>query len=78
MPGVSVVIITKDEAANLEAALASAAWADERIVVDAGSADGTVEIARRMADRVEVRGWPGYGVKRHGGTRGRTGQRASG
>lgn len=64
MPGVSVVIITRNEAANIEAALVSAAWADERIVVDAGSADGTVEIARRMADRVEVRDWPGYGAQK--------------
>jgi glycosyltransferase involved in cell wall biosynthesis len=57
---VSVTIITKNEAARLEAALASVAWADEIVVVDAGSTDATAEIARRATDRVFVEGWPGF------------------
>ena len=65
MPGVSVTIITRNESANIEPALASVAWADERIVVDAESTDDTVARARPLADRVEVRAWPGYGAQKN-------------
>jgi glycosyltransferase involved in cell wall biosynthesis len=57
---VSVTVITYNEAANVAAALESVAWADERIVVDAESADETVAVASPLADRVVVRRWPGY------------------
>src|SRR5207249_807606 len=56
----SVTIITKNEAAHIAAALESVAWADERIVVDCGSTDATVAIARQFTDRVVCREWPGY------------------
>ena len=56
----SVTIITKNEAARLEAALASVAWADEIVVVDAGSSDATADLARRASARVFVEGWPGF------------------
>jgi glycosyltransferase involved in cell wall biosynthesis len=56
----SVTIITKNEAADIGAALKSVAWADEIIVVDSQSTDGTVAIARQYTDRVVVREWPGY------------------
>jgi glycosyltransferase involved in cell wall biosynthesis len=57
---VSVTIIAKNEAAHIAAALESVAWANERIVVDSESTDDTVAIARRLADQVVVRPWPGY------------------
>ena len=64
MPPVSVpvtaTLITFNEAANIEAALRSLAWADEIIVVDSESTDDTVAIARRYTDKVIVRPWPGY------------------
>ena len=60
MPKLSVTVITRDEAANLAAALESVAWADEIVVVDSESADATVEVARRYTSRVIVRPWPGY------------------
>jgi glycosyltransferase involved in cell wall biosynthesis len=60
VPKLSVTIITRDEAADIGDALASVAWADELIVVDSGSTDDTVAIARRHTDRVIVREWPGY------------------
>lgn len=60
MPRVSVTIITLDEEAHIGAAIDSAAWADEVIVVDSGSRDATVEIARARGARTVVREWPGY------------------
>ena len=60
MPKLSVTVITRNESADIEAALASVSWADERIVVDSHSTDDTVALARRHADRVEIRDWPGY------------------
>ena len=60
MPKVSVTIITLDEAAHIAAAIDSAAWADEVVVVDAGSRDGTPDLARARGARVETRAWTGY------------------
>jgi len=62
---VSVTVITRDEAANIEACLASVAWADEVLVVDCGSTDRTVEIARHTRARVIVKDWPGYGAQKN-------------
>jgi glycosyltransferase involved in cell wall biosynthesis len=60
VPPVTVTVITKNEADALADALRSVAWADEIIVVDAESTDGTVDIARQFTDRVYVRPWNGY------------------
>jgi len=61
----TVTVITHNESANIAAALESVSWADEIIVVDAHSSDDTVAIARRLATRVEVRDWPGYGPQKN-------------
>ena len=65
MPAISATIITFNEAAHLKAALESVAWADEIVVVDSGSTDGTADIARELATRVEVRDWPGYAAQKN-------------
>lgn len=65
MPPVSVTIITRNEASNIDACLASVAWADERIVVDCGSADDTVARAAKAGARVVVRDWPGYAAQKN-------------
>jgi glycosyltransferase involved in cell wall biosynthesis len=65
VPALSVTIITFNEAAHIAAAVASVAWADEVIVIDSGSTDGTVDIARQLAARVEVRAWPGYAAQKN-------------
>jgi glycosyltransferase involved in cell wall biosynthesis len=57
---VSVIIITRNEAAHIDAVLQSVSWADEVIVVDAESTDDTVALARRHASQVLVRPWQGY------------------
>ena len=65
MPRLSVTIITLNEATHIEACLASVAWADEVLVVDSGSTDGTPDLARARGARVIVRGWPGYSEQKN-------------
>jgi glycosyltransferase involved in cell wall biosynthesis len=65
VPKLSVTVITKNEAADLAAALESVRWADEIIVVDSGSSDDTVAIARQFTDRVVVRDWEGYAAQKN-------------
>ena len=48
----SVLVPAKNEAMHLRACLDSARWAEEVVVVDSGSSDGSLEIARAVADRV--------------------------
>ncbi len=62
----SVIIITKNEAANIAECLKSVSFADEFIVVDSGSTDGTVELARALGAVVEVTpDWPGFGPQKN-------------
>ena len=65
MPRLTVTVITRNEAANIDEALASVAWADEVIVIDSESTDGTADLARRRGARVEVRAWPGYSAQKN-------------
>ena len=61
----SAVVITRNEEQRLATCLASLAWADEIVVVDAESTDRTVEIARGFTDRVVVRPWPGFAAQKN-------------
>lgn len=65
MGSLSVIIITKNEAANIRACLESVAWADEIVVVDSGSTDDTVSIAREFTQQVYEHGWPGFGKQKN-------------
>ena len=65
MPKVTATLITLNEAAHIAAALASVGWADEIVVIDSGSADDTVSLARAAGARVEVRPWPGYSAQKN-------------
>lgn len=48
----SVVIITKNEESRIKACLESVKWADEIIVVDSGSEDNTLKIAREYTEKI--------------------------
>jgi len=60
MNKISVVIITKNEAQNISDCLESVKWADEIIVVDSGSDDETISIAKRFTDKVLINEWKGF------------------
>jgi len=60
----SVAIITRDAAAQLPSCLASTAFADEIVVVDSGSSDGTIDLAARLGARVVQKEWLGYGAQK--------------
>ena len=62
----SVIIITRNEAANIEACLRSVSFADEIVVLDSGSTDGTDELARAMGASVHFSAdWPGFGAQKN-------------
>jgi glycosyltransferase involved in cell wall biosynthesis len=61
---VSVVVLTQDEEPNIARCLASVAWADQVVVVDSGSADDTVSIARSLGAEVVQQPWLGYSAQR--------------
>ncbi len=61
----SVAIITLNEADNLARTLASVGFADEIVVVDSGSTDGTVEIARTFGAKVFVEDWKGFAAQKN-------------
>ncbi|MDO8310827.1 MAG: glycosyltransferase family 2 protein, partial [Sideroxyarcus sp.] len=66
MSSLSVILITKNEAANIRPCLESVVWADEIIVVDSGSMDDTVALAREMGAQVYVHAdWPGFGPQKN-------------
>ena len=57
---ISATIITLNEAEHIRDACASVNWADEILVVDSESTDGTPEIARQCGARVISHPWPGF------------------
>lgn len=65
MARLSAVMIVKNEALVIAACLERLTWADEIVVLDGGSSDATLEIARQYTDKVSVEAdWQGYGVQR--------------
>jgi len=58
---VSAVVITLNEEGNIQRCLESLGFCAERLVVDSGSRDQTVTIARRLGARVIHQEWLGFG-----------------
>jgi glycosyltransferase involved in cell wall biosynthesis len=61
----SVVVLTRNEEANLPGCLASLRFAAQVVVVDAQSNDRTRELARKAGAEVHVRPWPGFTAQRN-------------
>ena len=72
-PRLSVVVITLNEEDRIQECLASVTWADEIIVVDAGSGDKTVALAREFTDHVTIRAWEGFAAQKNFGIERATG-----
>lgn len=62
---VTIVIPTLNEAAQIADCVRHVAWADEVIVADAGSADGTADRARAAGARVLIGSWPTIAAQRN-------------
>ena len=60
----SVVVLTKNVEDKLEDCLKSCQWVDDVVVVDSGSHDKTIEIAKSYGAYVINQGWMGYGLQR--------------
>ncbi len=65
MPRLSVIIIARNEAANIGACLDSVAFADEKIVVDSESDDATAQIATAKGARVVQHPFNGFGPQKN-------------
>ena len=61
----SLIVITRDAAVDLAACIASAPFAAETVVVDSGSRDDTVAVARRAGARVVDHAFEGYGAQKN-------------
>lgn len=63
----SAVVITLNCVSQLAECLDSLAFADEIVVVDAGSTDGTAELADARGARLVRHGWMGFGAQKQFG-----------
>ena len=65
MNKLSVVIICKDEESNIAECIMSISWADEIVVIDGGSKDETIDIAKKYTDNVFINEWKGFANQRN-------------
>lgn len=61
----SAVVITLNAAATLDRCLESVAFADEIVIVDSGSTDATLDIARRHNAVIIEEQWRGFGAQKN-------------
>ncbi|MCP4836034.1 MAG: glycosyltransferase family 2 protein [Phycisphaera sp.] len=64
-PSITAYVIAYNEAEKIEAAISSVLWADEVILADSHSTDGTIEIAERLGARVVQIDFDGFGKLRN-------------
>ena len=63
---ISIIVITKNEADDIRECLKSISWADEIIILDSGSSDDTVKIAREFSKLVYIsQDWQGFGIQKN-------------
>ena len=66
MTKLAVIVITKNEARNIQACLQSVGFADQIVVLDSGSTDGTADLAKGMgAELNQSPDWPGFGIQKN-------------
>ena len=62
---ISITLITLNSEKNLESVLEAVSWADEIVLVDSGSTDKTLEIARQFNAKIVYRAFDGYGSQKN-------------
>ena len=62
---ISACLIVQDEQQDMAGALESVSFCDEIVVVDGGSTDRTIEIAREHGAKVIENPWPGFAAQRN-------------
>ncbi len=60
---ISFAVVAKNEESNLRRVLPSIAWADEIVLIDSGSTDGTMALAEQYGARIFREPWKGYGAQ---------------
>ena len=70
VPGISVLILTRDEEVNIGACLASVSWSDDVVVLDSHSVDRTVAVAMGCGARIYEREFDNYAGQRNFGLNG--------
>ena len=66
MTTLAVIVITKNEARNIEACLQSVRFADQIVVLDSESTDGTAELVKSMGAQLsQSADWPGFGIQKN-------------
>lgn len=66
MASLSVIVITQNEAHNIEACLRSVSFADQLVVLDSGSTDDTLRLALAMGAEVSSSpDWQGFGIQKN-------------
>ena len=67
MQTISVIIITKNEEANIKDCIETVLWADEIVIIDAISTDQTQKICEQYAPKVKIHiaDWPGFGIQKN-------------
>lgn len=61
---ISLVIITLNEERNIERCIRSVPFASEIIVLDSGSTDRTLQIAKELGAHVHHQAWQGFGIQK--------------
>jgi glycosyltransferase involved in cell wall biosynthesis len=61
----SVVLITLNSEKTLKPVLEAVSWADEIVLVDSGSTDKTLEIAKNFKAKIVYRAFDGYGSQKN-------------
>jgi glycosyltransferase involved in cell wall biosynthesis len=66
MPTIGVAIITKNAQAHLAACLQSLTWCDRVVILDSGSTDLTLDIAKAHGAHIhQSNDWPGFGIQKN-------------
>lgn len=64
MQKISGIIICRNEEKNIDDCLKSISWCEEIIIVDSGSTDKTIEIAKKHTDKIFFNEWRGFSIQR--------------